>query len=75
MYLPTGDKRMVITPQLALRVAILGGVALGLGISAKNAARRLGGLGSSKATAGIVLGGLAIFLGIVVFIANVSAMS
>src|SRR5215204_6755860 len=28
MYLPTGDKRMVITPQLALRVAILGGVAL-----------------------------------------------
>src|SRR5687768_10049125 len=28
MYLPTGDKRMVITPQLALRVAILGGIAL-----------------------------------------------
>jgi penicillin-binding protein 2 len=28
MYLPTGDRRMVITPQLALRVAILGGVAL-----------------------------------------------
>ncbi len=28
MYLPQGDKRMVITPQLALRVAILGGIAL-----------------------------------------------
>ena len=28
MYMPTGDRRMVITPQLALRVAILGGVAL-----------------------------------------------
>ena len=28
MYLPTGDKRMIITPQLALRVAILGGIAL-----------------------------------------------
>jgi penicillin-binding protein 2 len=28
MYLPTGDRRMVITPQLALRVAILGGIAL-----------------------------------------------
>jgi penicillin-binding protein 2 len=28
MYLPQGDRRMVITPQLALRVAILGGIAL-----------------------------------------------
>src|SRR5919197_1858883 len=28
MYLPSGDRRMVITPQLALRVAILGGAAL-----------------------------------------------
>ncbi len=28
MYVPQGDKRMVITPQLALRVAILGGIAL-----------------------------------------------
>src|SRR4029453_1521131 len=28
MYLPQGDRRMVVTPQLALRVAILGGVAL-----------------------------------------------
>ena len=28
MYLPGGDKRMVVTPQLALRVAILGGIAL-----------------------------------------------
>jgi penicillin-binding protein 2 len=28
MYLPQGDKRMIITPQLALRVAILGGIAL-----------------------------------------------
>lgn len=28
MYLPTGDRRMVVTPQLALRVAILGGIAL-----------------------------------------------
>jgi penicillin-binding protein 2 len=28
MYLPPGDRRMVITPQLALRVAILGGIAL-----------------------------------------------
>src|SRR4051812_37286264 len=30
MYLPGGDRRMVITPQLALRVAILGGIALAL---------------------------------------------
>ena len=30
MYLPSGDKRLVVTPQLALRVAILGGVALAL---------------------------------------------
>jgi penicillin-binding protein 2 len=28
MYLPQGDRRLVVTPQLALRVAILGGVAL-----------------------------------------------
>src|ERR671930_124950 len=28
MYLPSGDRRLVITPQLALRVAVLGGVAL-----------------------------------------------
>jgi penicillin-binding protein 2 len=28
MYQPTGDRRMVITPQLALRVAIMGGIAL-----------------------------------------------
>jgi penicillin-binding protein 2 len=28
MYLPQGDRRMVITPQLALRVAIMGGIAL-----------------------------------------------
>ncbi len=28
MYIPQGDRRMVITPQLALRVAILGGIAL-----------------------------------------------
>ena len=28
MYLPQGDKRMIVTPQLALRVAILGGIAL-----------------------------------------------
>ena len=28
MYLPQGDKRMIITPQLALRVAVLGGIAL-----------------------------------------------
>ena len=28
MYLPQGDRRMVVTPQLALRVAILGGIAL-----------------------------------------------
>src|SRR5919197_1484596 len=28
MYLPTGDRRMVVTPQLAIRVAILGGIAL-----------------------------------------------
>ena len=28
MYQPQGDKRMIITPQLALRVAILGGIAL-----------------------------------------------
>ena len=27
MYLPPGDRRMVVTPQLALRVAILGGAA------------------------------------------------
>jgi penicillin-binding protein 2 len=28
VYLPSGDKRLVVTPQLALRVAILGGIAL-----------------------------------------------
>src|ERR671915_1302404 len=28
MYLPAPDRRLVITPQLALRVAILGGIAL-----------------------------------------------
>ena len=28
MYIPQGDRRMVVTPQLALRVAILGGIAL-----------------------------------------------
>src|SRR3954449_2781107 len=28
MYLPGGDKRMIVTPGLALRVAILGGIAL-----------------------------------------------
>src|SRR5436309_8970280 len=28
MYLPSPDRRLVVTPQLALRVAILGGVAL-----------------------------------------------
>src|ERR671925_2333670 len=28
MHLPQGDRRLVVTPQLALRVAILGGVAL-----------------------------------------------
>src|SRR5919197_1942416 len=28
MYLPQGDRRLVVTPQLALRVAILGGIAL-----------------------------------------------
>jgi penicillin-binding protein 2 len=28
MYLPGGDKRMIVTPALALRVAILGGIAL-----------------------------------------------
>jgi penicillin-binding protein 2 len=28
VYQPQGDKRMIITPQLALRVAILGGIAL-----------------------------------------------
>jgi penicillin-binding protein 2 len=28
MYLPSGDRRLVVTPQLALRVAIMGGVAL-----------------------------------------------
>jgi penicillin-binding protein 2 len=30
MYLPSGDKRLVVTAQLALRVAILGGIALAL---------------------------------------------
>src|SRR5919201_4555286 len=30
MYLPGGDRRMIVTPQLALRVAILGGIALAL---------------------------------------------
>jgi penicillin-binding protein 2 len=30
MYLPPGDRRLVVTPQLALRVAILGGIALAL---------------------------------------------
>src|SRR3954471_4709176 len=28
MYLPGGDKKMIVTPALALRVAILGGIAL-----------------------------------------------
>src|ERR671923_1764699 len=28
MYLPGGDKRMIVTPALALRIAILGGIAL-----------------------------------------------
>jgi penicillin-binding protein 2 len=28
VYIPQGDRRMVVTPQLALRVAILGGIAL-----------------------------------------------
>ena len=28
MYIPQGDRRIVVTPQLALRVAILGGIAL-----------------------------------------------
>src|ERR671929_1099283 len=28
MYLPNQDKRMIVTPQLALRVAVLGAVAL-----------------------------------------------
>jgi penicillin-binding protein 2 len=28
LYLPTGDKRMIVTPGLALRIAILGGIAL-----------------------------------------------
>jgi penicillin-binding protein 2 len=28
MYLPGGDKKMIVTPSLALRVAILGGIAL-----------------------------------------------
>jgi penicillin-binding protein 2 len=28
MYLPSGDRRLVVTPQLALRVAVLGGIAL-----------------------------------------------
>jgi penicillin-binding protein 2 len=28
LYLPSGDKRMIVTPGLALRVAILGGIAL-----------------------------------------------
>jgi penicillin-binding protein 2 len=28
MYVPGGDKRMIVTPGLALRVAILGGIAL-----------------------------------------------
>src|SRR5881392_1784399 len=28
MYLPSPDRRLVVTPQLALRVAIMGGVAL-----------------------------------------------
>src|SRR5919198_964302 len=28
MYLPQGDRRLVVTPQLAIRVAILGGIAL-----------------------------------------------
>jgi penicillin-binding protein 2 len=30
MYLPGGDRRMIVTPQLALRVAILGAIALAL---------------------------------------------
>src|SRR3954469_12249000 len=30
MYLPGGDRRMVVTPQLALRVAVLGAIALAL---------------------------------------------
>jgi penicillin-binding protein 2 len=28
MYVPSGDRRMVVTPQLALRIAVLGGIAL-----------------------------------------------
>src|ERR671937_1760996 len=28
MYLPSGDRRMVVTPRLALRIAIMGGAAL-----------------------------------------------
>jgi hypothetical protein len=54
---------------------ILGGVALGLGLSARGQARRGGLPGAGRATAGIVLGVIAIVAGLAFAAVNVAIMT
>lgn len=54
---------------------VLGGVALGLGLSARSQIRRHGMKGSGRATTGIVLGVLAIVAGIGFAVVNVAVMT
>jgi hypothetical protein len=65
----------VIASIIPIAAWVLGGIALGLGLSARSQIRRHGLSGSGQASAGIVLGIIAIVAGIGFAVLNVAMMT
>ena len=65
----------VIACLIPILAWILGGIALGLGITARNQIRARGLSGMGNATAGMILGIIAIVAGVAVAAVNVSMMT
>jgi Domain of unknown function (DUF4190) len=65
----------VIASIIPIAAWVLGGVALGLGLSARSQIRRYGLAGSGQATSGIILGIIAIVAGIGFAVINVAMMN
>jgi hypothetical protein len=65
----------VIASIIPIAAWVLGGIALGLGLSARSQIRRYGLSGSGQAMSGIILGVIAIVAGIGFAVINVAMMS
>ena len=64
---------VLAAPFIPLLGWILGGIALGLGITARSQIRARGLSGMGLATSGVILGGMAILLGIAIVVAAVAS--